>query len=144
MRSGWGQTIVGVTSLLSSPSPSCCTHSLIGVPWMLSLHKLLANWSLPQVLLRGKKQEFQETIYFCFIDYAKAFDGVDHNTLWKSLQEMRIPDHLTCLLRNVYTGQEATVRPRHATTDWFQIGKGVSQGCTLSPAYLTYMQSTLC
>ena len=81
----------------------------------------------------SKKQEFQENIYFCFIDYAKAFDCVDHNKLWKILQEMRIPDHLTCLLRNLYAGQEATVRTGHGTTDWLQIGKRVRQGCILSP-----------
>ena len=73
---------------------------------------------------------------------AKAFDCVDHNLLWKILKEMGIPDYLTCLLRNLYAGQEATVRTGHGTTDWFQIGKGVSQGCKLSPFYLTYMQST--
>ena len=72
-------------------------------------------------------------IYFCFIDYAKAFNCVDHNKLWKILKEMGIPDHLTCLLRNLYAGQEATVRTGHETTDWFQIGKGVGQGCILSP-----------
>ena len=72
-----------------------------------------------------KKQEFQENIYFCFIDYAKAFDCVDHNKLWKILKEMGIPDHLTCLLRNLYSGQEATVRTGYGTTDWFQIGKRV-------------------
>ena len=80
-----------------------------------------------------KKPEFQKNIYFCFIDYAKAFDCVDHNKLWKILKEMGIPDHLTCLLRILYTGQEATVRTGHGTTDWFQIGKGVHQGCILSP-----------
>ena len=80
-----------------------------------------------------KGREFQKNIYFCFIDYAKAFDCMDHNKLWKILQEMGIPDHLTCLLRNLYAGQEATVRSEHATTDWFQIGKGVHQGCILSP-----------
>jgi len=79
-----------------------------------------------------KAREFQENIYFCFIDYAKAFDFVDHNTPWKILKEMGIPDHLTCLLRNQYAGQEATVRTGHGTTDWFQIGKGVCQGCILS------------
>ena len=73
------------------------------------------------------------SIYFCFIDYAKAFDCVDHNKLWKILKEMGIPDHLTCLLRNLYAGQEATVRTGHGTTDWFQTGKGVRQGCILSP-----------
>ena len=78
-------------------------------------------------------KEFQKNIYFCFIDYAKAFDCVDHNKLWKILQEMGIPDHLTCLLRNLYAGQEATVRTGHGTTDWFLIGKGVCQGCILSP-----------
>uniref|UniRef100_A0A4W2H801 Reverse transcriptase domain-containing protein n=1 Tax=Bos indicus x Bos taurus TaxID=30522 RepID=A0A4W2H801_BOBOX len=80
-----------------------------------------------------KAREFQKNIYFCFIDYAKAFDCVDHKKLWEILQEMGIPDHLTCLLRNLYAGQEATVRTGHGTTDWFQIGKGVCQGCILSP-----------
>jgi len=80
-----------------------------------------------------KAREFQKNIYFCFIDYAKAFDCVDHNKLWKILKEMGIPDHLTFLLRNLYAGQEATVRIGHGTTDWFQIGKGVHQGCILSP-----------
>ena len=80
-----------------------------------------------------KKQELQKNIYFCFTDYAKAFDCVDINKLWKILKEMGIPDHLTCLLRNLYGGQEATVRSGHGTTDWFQIGKGVCQGCILSP-----------
>ena len=81
----------------------------------------------------GKGREFQKNIYFCFIDYAKAFDYVDHKKLWKILQEIGMPDHLTCLLRNLYAGQEATVRTEHWTTDWFQIGKGVCQGCILSP-----------
>ena len=80
-----------------------------------------------------KAREFQRNIYFCFIDYAKAFDCVDHNKLWKILKEMRIPDHLTYLLRNLYADQEATVRTGHGTTDWFQIGKRVHQGCILSP-----------
>ena len=80
-----------------------------------------------------KAREFQKNICFCFIDYARAFDCVDHNKLWKILKEMAIPDHLTCLLRNLYAGQEATVRTGHGKTDWFQIGKGVCQGCTLSP-----------
>ena len=78
-----------------------------------------------------KAREFQKNIYFCFIDHAKAFDCVDHDKLWKILKEMGIPDHLTCFLRNLYAGQEATVRTGHGTTDWFQIGKGVRQGCTL-------------
>ena len=80
-----------------------------------------------------KAREFQTNIYFCFIDYAKAFDCMDHNNLWKILQEMGTPDHLTCFLRNLYAGQEATVRTGHRRTDWFQIGKGVCQGCILSP-----------
>ena len=80
-----------------------------------------------------KAREIQKNIYFCFIDYAKAFDCVDHNKLWKILKGMGIPDHLICLLRNLYAGQEATVRTGHGTTDWFQIGKGVRQVCILSP-----------
>ena len=80
-----------------------------------------------------KGREFQKNIYFCFIDYAKTFDCVDHNKLWKILQEMGIPDHLTFLLRNLYAGQEATARTGHGTTDWIQIGKRVPQGCILSP-----------
>ena len=88
-----------------------------------------------------KTREFQKNIYFCFIDYAKTFDCVDDNKLWKILQEMGIPDHLTCLLRNLYAGQEATVRTGHGTTDWFQIEKSVCQRCILSPCLLSYMQS---
>jgi len=109
------------------------------------------NWELPDVEAgfrngRGtrdqianihwiikKAREFQKNIYFCFIDYVKAFDCVDHNKLWKILQEMGIPDHLTCLLRCLCAGQDATVRTGHGTTDWFQIGKRVCQGCILSP-----------
>ena len=91
-----------------------------------------------------KAIEFQKNSYFCFIDYAKAFDCVDHNKLWEILKEMEIPEHLTCLLRNLYACQEATVRTGHETMDWFQIGKGVHRGCILSPSYLTYMQSTSC
>ena len=79
-----------------------------------------------------KAREFQENIYFCFVDYVKAFDCVDHNKLWKILKKIGIPDHLTCLSRNLYAGQEAVVRTGHGTTDWFQIGKGVRQGCILS------------
>ena len=84
-----------------------------------------------------KAREFQKNIYFCFIDYAKAFDCVDHNKLCKILKEMGIPDHLTCLLRKLYAGQEATVRTGHGT-DWFQIGKGVHQGCILSPCLFNF------
>ena len=90
-----------------------------------------------------KAREFQKNIYFCFTDYTKAFDCVDQNKLWKILQETGIPDHLTCLLRNLYAGQEATLRTRHGTTDWFQIRKGVCQGCILSPclfnSYIEYI-----
>ena len=88
---------------------------------------------LPTSVGSSQKQEFQKNIYFCFIDYAKAFDCVDHHKLWKILQEMGIPDHLTCLLRNLYTGQEANLRTGHGTTDWFQIRKGIYQGYILSP-----------
>ena len=88
---------------------------------------------LPTSADHGKAREFQKNIYFCFIDYAKAFDCVDHNKLWKILKEMGISDHLTCLLRNLYAGQEATVRTGHGTTNWFQIGKGVRQGYTSLP-----------
>ena len=85
-----------------------------------------------------KASEFQKNIYFCFIDYVKAFDRVDHNKLWKILKEMGIPDHLTCLLRNLYAGQEARVRTGHGTTDWFQIGKGVHQDWKLSPCLFNF------
>ena len=109
------------------------------------------NWELPDVKARFRKgrgtrdqigniyciiekaREYQKNIYFCFIDYTKSSDCVDHNNLLKILKEMGIPDHLTCFLRNLYTGQEATVRTGHGTTDSFQIGKGVCQGCILSP-----------
>ena len=90
------------------------------------------NW------ITKKAREFQKNIYFCFIDYAKAFDCVDHKKLWKILKEMAIPDHMTCLLRNLYAGQQATVRTGHGTTDWFQIGKGVHQGCILSPCLFNF------
>ena len=89
-----------------------------------------------------KAREFQKNIYFCFTDYANAFDYVDHNQLWEVLQEMGIPDHLICLLRNLYARQEAAVRTGHGTTDWFQVGKGVRQAVYCHPAYLTYTQST--
>ena len=116
------------------------------------------NWELPYVPVgfrkgRGtrdqianifwiieKAREFQKNIYFCFIDYAKAFDYVDHSKLWKILKEMGIPDHLTCLLRNLYAGQEATVRTRHGAMDWFQIGKGVRQGCILSSCLCNFYE----
>ena len=88
--------------------------------------------------IMDKAREFQKNIYFCFIDYAKGFDCVDHSKLWKILKEMGIPDHLTCLLRNLYAGQEATVRTGRGTTDWFQIGKGVRQGGILSPCLFNF------
>ena len=87
-----------------------------------NIHWIIKKWRV-----------FQKNIYFCFIEYTEAFECVDHNKLWKILKEIGIPDHLTCLLRNLYAGQEATVRTEHGTTDWFQIGKGVRQGCMLSP-----------
>ena len=89
-----------------------------------------------------KARESQKHIYFCFIDYAKSFDCVDHHKVWEIFKEMGLPDHLTCLLRNLYARQEATVRTGHGITDWFQIGKGVHQGVYCHPAYLTSMQST--
>ena len=91
-----------------------------------------------------KAREFQKNVYFCF-DYTKAFDYVDHNKLWKILKEMGMPDHLTCILRNLYAGQEATVSTGHGTTDWFQVGKGVCQGCILSPCLFNlYTEYTSC
>ena len=95
------------------------------------------HWSIE------KAREFQKNTYFCFTDYAKAFHCVDHNELWKILKKMGIPDHLTCFLRDLYAGQEATVRTGHGTTDWFQIGKGVGEGYILSPCLFKLMQSTL-
>ena len=89
-----------------------------------------------------KAREFQKNVCFCFIDYVKAFDCVDHNQLWKILKELGIPDHLTCLLRNLSAGQEATVRTGHGTTDWFQIGKGVRQGCILLPCLFNFLLNT--
>ena len=93
---------------------------------------------LPTSVGSSKKQEFQKNIYFCFIDYAKAFDCVNHNKLWEIMKEMGIPDRLTCFLRNLCAGQEATARTGHGTTNWFQIGKGVRQGCILSPCLFNF------
>ena len=98
--------------------------------WRILLHHATKS-NIPWII--EKAREFQKNIYFCFIDYARAFDCVDHNKLQKILQEIRIQDHLTCLLRNLYAGQEATVRTGHGTTDWFQTGKRLCQGCILSP-----------
>ena len=97
------------------------------------MHWILIYYRIHPLDHQKKAREFQKNINFYFIDYAKAFDCVDHNKLWKILKEMGIPDHLTYLLRNLYAGQEATVRARRRTTDWFQIGKGVHQACILSP-----------
>ena len=102
--------------------------SPLRIPWI--------SWGW--TLAMEKAREFQKNIYFCFIDYAKAFDSVDHNKLWKILKEMGIPDHLTCLLRNVCAGQETTVRTGHGTTDWFQIGKGVHRSCILSSCLFNF------
>ena len=102
--------------------------------WVLSLE--LSSWTIE------KAREFQKNIYFCFIDYTKTFDCVDHNKLWKILQEMGIPELLTCFLRNLYAGQEATVRTRHGTKDWLQLGKEYVKVVHCHPVYLTYMQST--
>ena len=103
-----------------------------GLPFPSPVDHILSGLSKIHWIME-KAREFQKNISFCFIDYAKALDCVDHNKLWKILKEMGIPDHLTCLLRNLYAGQEATVRTGHGTTHWFQIGKGVRQGCILSP-----------
>jgi len=103
----------------------------------------ISQIKLPTSIGSLKKQEnSRKNIYFCFIDYGKALDCVDHNKLWKILKEMWIPDHLTCLLRNLYAGQETGVKTGHGTTDWFQIRKEICQSCILSPAYLTSIQST--
>ena len=100
---------------------------------------------LPTTVGLSKKQESSgKNIYFCFIDYTKAFDYVDHNKLWKILQQKGILEHLTCLLRNMYASQEAIVRTECGTTHWFQVGKGVHQGCILSPCLLNFLQSTSC
>ena len=98
--------------------------------------------TLPTSAGSWKKQEFQKNTYFCFIDYAKAFDCVDHSKLWKILKEMEIPEHLTCLLRKLNASQEATLRSGHGKTDWFQIGKGVCQGCILSPCLFNLYEGT--
>ena len=147
----------------------CSNYCTIALIWHASkvMLKILqarlqqnVNWDLPDIQAGFRKsrgtrdqianicwvienaREFQKIIYFCFIDYTKGFDCVDHNKLWKILQEMGMPDHITCFLRNLYAGQEATVRTGHGTTDWFQTGKGVVKAVYCHPAYLTYMQST--
>ena len=142
----WNTGRLGAKELVLS---NCGDGEDSRVPWKTRrsnqsiLKEINPEYSLKGLILKLKLQyfghlmetarEFQKNIYFCFIDYAKAFDCVDHNKLWKILKEMGIPDHLTCLLRNLYAGQEATVRTGHGTTGWFQIGKGIRQGCILSP-----------
>ena len=107
---------------------STMAETVLGDLYLIYLHKIATiRWIIE------KAREFQKNIYFCFTDYSKAFDCVDHNKLWKILQGMKILDHLTCLLRNLHAGQEATVRIEHRTTDWFKLGKGMCQGCILSP-----------
>ena len=118
----------GTQSKESSSTPASESARASQKNWNLNRDQIAnISWTIE------KAREFQKNIYFCFIDYAKAFDCVDHNKLWKILKEMGIPDHLTCLLRNLYAGQEATVRTGHGTTDWFQIRKEVRQGCIFSP-----------
>ena len=129
----WGLTQLDTTeptqqqqaSIVHEPRTSRCLN------WIQKRHR--NQRSNCQHLLDHRKRKSHKNIYFCFIDYAKAFDRVDYNKLWKILKEMGIPDHLTCLLRNLYADQEATVRTGHGTTDWFQTAKGVRQGCILSP-----------
>ena len=115
----------------SCPTPSDPMDCSLPGP---SIHGIFQARVLDWVAIAFSKKN----IYFCFIDYSKAFDCVDHNKLWKILQEMEIPDHLTCLLTNLYAGQEATVRTRHGTTDWFQTGKGIHQGCILSSCLFNF------
>ena len=110
---------------------------LSGVRTYLDILRKLNAFANTQWIIE-KAKEFQKNIYFCFIDYAKAFDCVDHNKPWKILKEMGISDHLTYLLRNLYAGQEATIRTGHGTADWLQIGKGVRQGCILSPCLFNF------
>ena len=133
----WKNTLCNFLCLISFPlcyfeiHPCYCVYQLfVSVIPKLVFRVLICHNLFLHLLMatEEKAREFQKNSYFCFIDYAKAFDCVDHNKLWKIVKEMGIPDHLTCLLRNLYAGQEATVRTGHGTTDWFQIGKGVCQG----------------
>ena len=119
--------------ILQARLEQCINHELPDVQAGLTKGRGTKDQIANICWIMEKPREFQEIIYSCFIDYAKAFDCVDHNKLWKILQEMGIPDHLTCLLRNLYAGQEAEVRTKRATTHWFQIRKRVHQGCILSP-----------
>ena len=121
--------------ILQARLQQCVNHELPDVQADFRKGRGTRNQTANICEIIAKAREFQKNIYFCFIDYAKSFDCVDHNKLWKILKEMGIPDHLTCLLRNLYAGKEATVRTRHGTTEWFQIGKGVCQCCILSPCF---------
>ena len=117
-----------------SPDLAGCNRKCFNSTWIVNFQMFKLDFEMANICwIAEKAREFQKNIYFCFIDYAKASDCVDHNKLWKILKEIGIPDHLICLLRNLYAGQEATVRTGHGTTDWFQIGKRVPQGCILSP-----------
>ena len=135
--------LMSIESVMPSSHLILCRPLLL-LPPSLPIHSNVSSIEVEMVIppfhchLHGnwiieKAKEFQKNMYFCFIDYAKAFDCVNHNKLWKILQEMGMPDHLTCLLRNLHADQEARVRIGHGTTDWFQIEKGLRQGCILSP-----------
>ena len=119
--------------LLQARLQQCVNHELPGVQAGFRKGRGTRNQIANICWIIEKARQFQKNIYFCFTDYTKAFHCMDHNKPWKILKEMGIPDHLTCLLRNLYAGQETTFRTWHGTTDWFQIGKGVCQSCTLSP-----------
>ena len=126
--------------ILTDSSETGWTRALIfaTIKTWLDENKCHLKIQCPVLLIIEKAREFQKNIYFCFTGYAKAFDCEDHSKLWRFLKKMGIPDHLTCLLRTLYAGKEATVRTGHGATDWFQIGKGVHQGCTLSPCLFNF------
>ena len=124
--------------ILQATLPQYVNHELPDVQAGFRKGKGTRNQIANMDWITEKAKELQKNIYFCFVDYTKVFDCVDHNKLWKILQEMRIPNHLTSILRNLYAGQEATVRTGHGTMDWFQIGKGIHQGCILSPCLFNF------
>ena len=152
LRGKWGKMILNIPFLSLPPAH---TLKLGSINWakdrrendrffsIMKIKKLVDQIANICWIIK-KAREWQKNIYFHFIEYAKAFDCVNHNKLWKILQEKGIPDHLTCLLRNLYAGQEATVRTGHGKTDWLQIRKGVHQGCILSLCLLNFIQSTSC